>query len=76
MNLKCVIIDDEPLAINVIRKYISEIGAREVTATFNSAIKAGEYLREHQPDLIFLDINMPMLDGLSFLKNLMCDLRS
>ena len=69
MNLKCVIIDDEPLAINVIRKYISEMDALEVTATFNSAIKAGEYLREHQPDLIFLDINMPMLDGLSFLKN-------
>lgn len=69
MHLTCVIIDDEPLAINVIRQYISEMDSLEVSATFNSAIKAADYLREHQVDLVFLDINMPMLDGLSFLKN-------
>ncbi|THD68972.1 response regulator transcription factor [Robertkochia marina] len=69
MHLTCVIIDDEPLAINVIRQYISEMDSLEVSATFNSAIKAADYLRDHEVDLVFLDINMPMLDGLSFLKN-------
>ena len=69
MKLRCVIIDDEPLAINVIRKYISEMDSLEVAATFNSAVKASEYLKENPVDLLFLDINMPMLDGLSFLKS-------
>lgn len=69
MKLRCVIIDDEPLAINVIRKYISEMDSLEVTATFNSAVKASEYLKDNPADLLFLDINMPMLDGLSFLKS-------
>ena len=70
MQLQCVIIDDEPLAINIIKKYISEIEGLEVAATFSSAVKANEYLKAHSADLIFLDINMPMLDGLSFLRNL------
>lgn len=69
MKLKCVIIDDEPLAINVIRRYISEMDTLEVTATFNNAVKASEYLKEHHADLIFLDINLPMLTGLNFLKS-------
>lgn len=69
MKLQCVIIDDEPLAINVIRNYISEMDALEVAATFNSAVKAGEYLQENPVDLLFLDINLPMLSGLNFLKN-------
>lgn len=69
MKLKCVIIDDEPLAINVIKNYVSEMDALEVTATFNSAVKAGEYLQQHPVDLVFLDINLPILSGLNLLKN-------
>lgn len=68
-KLKCVIIDDEPLAINVIRNYIAEIDTLEVTATFNSAVQAGEYLQENPVDLLFLDINLPMLSGLNLLKD-------
>ena len=70
MNLKCVIIDDEPLAIKVIENHISQIKELQIAAVFNNAIDSMEYLREHMPDLLFLDVNMPIIDGFSFLDSL------
>ena len=70
MKLNCVIIDDEPLAVNVIRNYVSQINGLELTATFNNAMESLEYLQKNEADLLFLDINMPVLDGLSFLEAL------
>jgi len=70
MSLKTIIIDDEPLAVNILKKYCSEIKEISLEATFNNAIDATSYLNKNHIDLIFLDINMPVLDGLSFLKNL------
>ena len=70
MTINCLIIDDEPLAINVIKNYLQEIDNVNITNTFNSAIEALNFLKEHEVDLIFLDINMPLLDGLDFIKNL------
>jgi DNA-binding LytR/AlgR family response regulator len=70
MSLKTIIIDDEPLAVNILKKYCSEIKEISLEATFNNAIDAASYLNKNHIDLIFLDINMPVLDGLSFLKNL------
>ena len=70
MTINCLIIDDEPLAINVIKNYLQQIDNVNVTNTFNSAVDALNFLKDHKVDLIFLDINMPLLDGLDFIKNL------
>ncbi|WP_228238383.1 LytR/AlgR family response regulator transcription factor [Allomuricauda sp. M10] len=70
MNLKCVIIDDEPLAVKVIENHISQIKELQSVAVFNNAIDSLEYLRENKPDLLFLDVNMPIIDGFSFLESL------
>lgn len=70
MNINCLIIDDEPLAVNVIKSYIDEIDNVTVLNTFNSSVEALKYLKDHSVDLIFLDINMPLLNGLDFIRTL------
>ncbi|NJX14400.1 LytR/AlgR family response regulator transcription factor [Tamlana crocina] len=70
MSTKCIIIDDEPLAINVIKNYLQQIKGFEVTKTFSNALEALDFLKSEQIDVMFLDINMPLLDGLSFVKAL------
>ncbi|MBO6621968.1 MAG: response regulator transcription factor [Balneola sp.] len=68
MNLSCFIIDDEPLAIEVIESHVSKIDGLEVKATFQNAVKAFQALRESQVDILFLDIQMPRLTGIEFLR--------
>ena len=70
MNINCIIIDDEPLAINVIKSHLKEIQDLHLVNTFNNAIDGLSFLKENKVDLIFLDINMPLLDGFSFIKSL------
>ena len=70
MTVNCLIIDDEPLAINVIKNHIKEIDNLNVINTFNSAIDALSFMKSNNVDLLFLDINMPLLDGLDFIKSL------
>lgn len=70
MKIKCLIIDDEPLAINIIKNYVEQIKGFEIIKTFSNAIDAFNYLKENTVDLIFLDINMPLLDGINFIDNL------
>jgi DNA-binding LytR/AlgR family response regulator len=70
MSIKCLIIDDEPLAINVIKNYLNDINDIVIVETFSNAIDAINYLKNNHIDLIFLDINMPVFDGLSFIKSL------
>ena len=70
MNINCLIIDDEPLAINVIKSFTKEIDNITIINTFTSPVDALKYLKEHKVDLIFLDINMPLLNGLDFIRNL------
>ena len=70
MKIKCLIVDDEPLAIDIIESYINRIGNIEIVAKCENAIKAFEILRQKSIDLIFLDIQMPKLTGIDFLKTL------
>lgn len=70
MKIKALIVDDEPLAQNVIEQYALKIPDLEITGKCNDAICAHQTLQENEVDLIFLDINMPKLSGISFLKNL------
>ncbi len=70
MSLRCVIIDDEPLAINVIQNYLSQIKDVQIAATFNNAIEGLEFLKKTPAEILFLDINMPILDGFELLETL------
>ena len=69
-NIKCIIIEDEPLAVKVISDYISQVPFLELQGTFKDAILATDYLRSNTTDLIFLDIHLPKLKGMAFLKTL------
>ncbi len=69
-KLNCIIIEDEPLAIKVLTDYIAQIPFLELAATFKDAILATDYLRNNGTDLIFLDIHLPRLKGMAFLKTL------
>jgi DNA-binding LytR/AlgR family response regulator len=69
-KIKCVVIEDEPLAVRVLVNYISKIPFLELEATFKDAIQATEYLHTNSVDLIFLDIHLPKLKGIAFLKTL------
>jgi DNA-binding LytR/AlgR family response regulator len=68
--LKCLIVDDEPIAIKGVVNFINQLDFLEVIDTCTSAMKATEILKTKDIDLMFLDINMPMLSGLDFLKSL------
>ncbi|NKI25722.1 response regulator transcription factor [Arenibacter sp. 6A1] len=70
MKLKVIIVDDEPLAINVLKNYVEQIKELELVQTFSNAIEASSFLKENEIDIIFLDINMPMFNGLDFLSEL------
>jgi len=70
MKLKCIIVDDEPLAHVVLEKYISQIQSLELLAKCKNALEAINFLHENMVDIIFLDINMPELSGLEMLKTL------
>ena len=65
---KCIIVDDEPIAIRVIKNHLSHFEEFEVIAECSNAIEALKILRDQRADLIFLDIEMPTLTGLDLLK--------
>lgn len=68
--MNCIIIDDEPLAHKVIKRYAGELEEIEIVQSFKSALDANTYLNKEHVDLMFLDINMPVLKGLDFLRTL------
>ena len=68
--MKCIIVDDEPLAIEVIESHVAKLDNLEVVATCTNALKAFEVLQKESVDLMFLDIQMPKLTGIDFLKTL------
>lgn len=69
-KIKCIIVEDEPLAAKLLADYIQQVPSLELSASFKEAISAGSYLQEEKTDLIFLDIHLPTLKGLSFLRTL------
>ena len=70
MKINALIVDDEPLAQNVIKQYANKLPDLDIIGSCNDAICAHSFLQENSVDLLFLDINMPKLSGISFLKNL------
>ena len=69
-KIKCIIIEDEPLSVKVLSDYVSQVPFLELQGAFKDAILATEWLRQNETDLIFLDIHLPKLKGLAFLKTL------
>ncbi len=69
-KISCIIIEDEPLAAKVLSDYIAQVPFLELKGSFKDAILATEYLHDNQVDLIFLDIHLPKLKGMAFLKTL------
>lgn len=70
MNIKCLIVDDEPLAIQLLEHHAQQIPFLQVVDTASGALRAFEILATQPVDLMFLDIQMPNLTGIEFLKNL------
>lgn len=70
MSLRCLIVDDEPLARKIIKDYIREISDLECIGEMTNAIDAFNFLNKNRVDLIFLDINMPNLSGLNLVRQL------
>lgn len=68
MMLKCVVIDDEPLARECITNYVEQVDYLQLTGTGSNPIELAQLLDTHQVDLIFLDIQMPLMNGIDFLK--------
>jgi DNA-binding LytR/AlgR family response regulator len=69
-KIKCIIVEDEPLAAKVLADYISQVPFLELQGSFKDAILASGYLHDNSVDLIFLDIHLPRLKGMAFLKTL------
>jgi two-component system, LytTR family, response regulator len=67
-KLHCIIVEDEPLAVKVLADYIAAVPFLELAATLPDALAATDYLHRHPVDLMFLDIHLPRLKGLDFLR--------
>jgi two-component system, LytTR family, response regulator len=70
VNLNCVIVEDEPLARNLMKDYVSKVPYLNLIEACSNPLAALEVLRQHQVDLLFLDIQMPEITGINFLKTL------
>ncbi len=70
MKYKCIIVDDEPLALDVLESYIHKVPDLELVKKCNNAVEAMSVLREKEIQLVFLDIQMPEISGLELLRSL------
>ncbi len=70
MSISCIIVEDEPVSQDVLTQYIDDIPKLNLVAVCNNALEASEILMSNKIQLMFLDINMPKLSGLDFLKTL------
>ncbi len=68
--MNCIIIEDQPPAQRILKKYITDIGSLQLKGTFSDAIQAMEFLKTETIDLIFLDIHLPKISGIDFLKTM------
>lgn len=67
-KIKCIVVDDEPLAVSLLGSYVEKIPFFELVFSTENPIEALEYIQKNEADLIFLDIQMPELTGINFMK--------
>ncbi|RYF98491.1 MAG: response regulator transcription factor [Chitinophagaceae bacterium] len=70
MALKCVAIDDEPLALELIKTYVSRFPGLQLVQIFEDALSGAEYLKQNPVDLLFVDVNMPDITGVELVRSL------
>jgi len=68
IKLNCLVVDDEPIAQQILEKYIAQVNALQLVGKANNAFEALNYLHTEKIDVMFLDIKMPSLSGLEMLK--------
>ncbi|MEK6479987.1 response regulator transcription factor [Catalinimonas sp. 4WD22] len=68
--MHCIIIEDQPPAQRILKKYIEDVGSLQLKATFTDAVQALEFLKTESVDLIFLDIHLPKISGIDLLKSM------
>jgi DNA-binding LytR/AlgR family response regulator len=68
--IRCITIDDEPLALQQMESYIEKTPFLELSTSFSNALDALNYLADHEVDLLFVDINMPELSGMEMVKSM------
>lgn len=68
MKIKCVLVDDEPLAIKVLQNYFTSFSDFEIIGTFGNALQALEFINNNSVDAVFLDINMPIMTGFELIS--------
>lgn len=68
MKIKCVLVDDEPLAIKVLQNYFTNFTDFEIIGTFNNSLEALDFINSTTVDAVFLDINMPMMTGFELIS--------
>lgn len=67
-KIKCIIVDDEPLAISLLESYVQKVPFLELVFSTENPIEALDYIQKNESDLVFLDIQMPELTGINFMK--------
>jgi two-component system, LytTR family, response regulator len=70
MNIKCIAIDDEPLCLVLLKQYISRFPELELDGLFDDAIAGAEFMKQRPPGLLFIDINMPGINGVDLVRSL------
>ena len=65
--MKCIIIEDQPPAQRILKKYVDDFGSLELVGIFGDALQALEFLKTNTVELMFLDIHLPKLSGIDFL---------
>jgi DNA-binding LytR/AlgR family response regulator len=74
-NLRCIVVDDEPLAVKMLEGFVARTPFLELEASFNDPVEALSAIKERKPDLAFLDIQMPDLDGMELSRMIPADTR-
>lgn len=74
MSIRCLIVDDEPLAVNLLEQYVSQVPFLTLSGKCYNAMEALSFLHAHEVDIVFLDINMPKLSGLEIAGSLSAQL--
>ncbi len=74
-KIRCIIVDDEPIARSILETHLNKLNAVDIKASCKNAVEAFNAINSQDIDLIFLDINMPEIDGLSFAKSINSDIK-
>lgn len=70
IKIRCLAIDDEPLALTILNDYVSKVPYLEMVKTYTNASEASQFIQKERPDILFLDIQMPEIKGIDFIKTM------